>query len=354
MHTVDRPKVLLVGLGSVGRAVGAQLVAASQCEVVGAVDLAPALAGTGLASIVPGANRDAVVSPTVAGAPDADVAFVATTSFIAGVEPTISALLDRGMNVVSICEELGFGFYDHDAIARRIDAQARSAGLTVLGTGCNPGILLDTLPLLLSSLTTNVTRVILRRTAEMSGYGGILSKFGFGLTATQFAAEREAGAVIGHVGFRESIAALADGLGWTLDEIVVDDPEPVFFADAPRSTSHLTLEPGTITALRHSARGSVDGRIVIDAAIDFGIFETGDPFPEGDSWRIESDMQVLEFSSSRIDSYASTVAVAANVIPSLREAAPGLLTMADMPPKGFAARAVDTVESMHPELDRLR
>ncbi|MFE4078699.1 hypothetical protein [Paenarthrobacter sp. YIM B13468] len=338
MNTDHQPSVLLVGLGAVGRAVGARLVATSQCEVVGAVDPAAGLADAELASVVPGVNATARITPDLAGAPDADVAFVATTSFVAEVEPIINELLDRGMNVVTICEQLGFGFYDHDPIASRLDARARTAGRTVLGTGCNPGILLDRLPLLLSSLTTNVNRVTIRRTAEMSGYGGILSKFGFGLTAAQFAAQRHAGGVIGHVGFRESVAALGDGLGWNLDGIVVDEPEPILFTGHPRHTLHLTLKTGTIAVLRHSARGLVDGRVVIDAAIDFGIFETADGFPEGDSWRIESDFQSLHFSSGRIDSYASTVAVAANVIPLLSGAAPGLLTMADLPPKRFSAK----------------
>lgn len=339
MHAENRPRVLLVGLGSVGRAVGARLAATSSCEIVGAVDLSPRLAGVELASIIPGASADARVSSHLSDAPNADIAFVATTSFIAEVEPIFLDLLDRRMNVVSICEQLGFGFTDHEQVATRLDTRARSLGLTILGTGCNPGILLDTLPLLLSSLTTDVTGVTMRRTAEMSGYGGILSKFGFGLTEAEFAVAREAGKVIGHVGFRESIAALADGLGWQLDEIVVDDPRPALLTEEPRETSHLTLGSGTIAVLRHAVRGIVNGRTVIDAAIDFGIFEAGDPFPEGDSWRIESGEQTLEFSSSRIDSYASTVAVASNVIPAAPSLAPGLLTMADVPVKKFAATA---------------
>jgi len=342
MHAEAKPDVLLVGLGAVGRAVGARLAAGSFCDVVGAVDPAQGLAGVELSSIIPGAAPAARVTAVLAEAPDADIAFVATTSFVDQVEPLINALLDRGMNVVSICEELGFGFYDHQPVARRIEERARDAGLTVLGTGCNPGILLDTLPLLLSSLTLDVTRVTMRRTAEMSGYGGILSKFGFGLTAEQFAAEHDAGHVIGHVGFRESVAALADGLGWSLDEIVVDDPAPVLFAESVRRAPHMTLESGTVAVIRHSTRGVIDGEIVIEAVIDFGIFQEGDPFPQGGAWRIESSGQTLEFTAGPVDSYASTVAVAAHVIPRVPGAAPGLLTMADMPVKAFAARASST------------
>lgn len=339
MRAFDTPTVLLIGLGAVGRAVGGRLAASAGAEIIGAVDLAPALNGAELASIVEGAAPGARVSASITDAPDADVAFVATTSFAAQVEPIIAELLDRGMNVVTICEELGYGFYDHEPIARRLDEHARRAGLTVLGTGCNPGILLDTLPLLLSSLTLGVDRITIRRTAEMSGYGGILSKFGFGLDADQFAQRREAGEVIGHVGFRESIAALAGGLGWALDEIVVDAPEPVLFTSHERTTSQVVLAAGTIAALRHAARGIVDGRVVVDASIDFGILEPADGFPDGDRWMIESGAQTLEFSSSRIDSASSTVAVASNVIPSVPAALPGLLTMADLPPRHVAARA---------------
>lgn len=331
------PKVLLIGLGAVGRAVGARLVARGSCEVVGAVDLAPHLAGSELNTVIPGAPAQARIAGSLAQAPDAAVAFVATTSFVADLEPMINELLDRGMNVVTICEQLGYGFYDHRSIAQRIDERARRAGLTVLGTGCNPGILLDTLPLTLSSLVGDVDRVSIRRTAEMSGYGGILAKFGFGLSAAQFNEQRAAGKVIGHVGFRESVAALAAGLGWELSEILVQAPEPILFTEHPRTIAHLDLAPGTIAALRHAARGYVAGQLVIDAQIDFGIFESADAFPEGDSWRIEGGAQTLEFRSSRIDSAASTVAVAANVIPALPGAPAGLLTMADLPPKNFSA-----------------
>lgn len=339
MQTINKPKLLLVGLGSVSRAVGARLVKASRCQLVGAVDLSPDLDGVELSSIVPGADPDARVSSSLDDMPDADIAFLATTSFLDEVAPICDALLDRDMNVVSICEELGFGQSDRGSAASRLDGRARELGLTILGTGCNPGMLQDTLPLLLSSLTWDVTSVVIHRTADMSGYGGILSKFGFGLNPSEFNAALESGSVIGHIGFRESIAALAHGLGWKLDEIIVSAPQSVLLAERPRSTSHRTVSAGTVAVVRHAARGIIDKRSVIDITIDFGIFEVGDPFPEGDSWRIESESQTIEISSGRIDSYESTVAIAANVAPSLMDLRPGLLTMSDLPVTKFVGSA---------------
>lgn len=336
----SRPRVLLVGLGAAGRAVGAQLVASGRCEVVGAVDLSPEWAGEPLSSVLPGGSPRARVASRLDEAPDADIAFVATTSFLAQIEPLCDELLERGMDVVSICEELGFAWGVPGGAGERLDARAKLAGRTILGTGCNPGILLDTLPLLLSGLVPQVSGVRIRRTAEMSGYGGILEKFGFGLTPEAFETARSAGTVIGHVGFRESVGALAAGLGLELDSILVQEPEPVLLAPSRRASSHLSVEAGTIAVLRHAAKGVVDGRTVIDVAIDFGLFLTGDPFPEGDTWRIEAGEQDLEFSSTRIDSYLSTVAVAAKVIPSVLDLPPGVRTMADVPVAGIAgARA---------------
>lgn len=339
MPIASAPTVLLIGLGAVGRSVASELVRSPRCEVIGAVDLAPSLLGEPLASVVPGADEGARVHGSIAEAPRADIAFVATTSFIADVEPIIMELLDAGMNVVSIAEELGFGFFDHAPIATRIDERARERGLTVLGTGCNPGILADTLPLLLSSLTLDVSAVRMHRTADMGGYGGILSKFGFGLTEPEFHQRVAAGSVIGHVGFRESVAALAAGLGWTLDEIVTEAPSPIFVAPAARRAAHIELQAGTVAAVRHSVSGRIGGVSVIEAVIDFGIFDASDPFAPGDEWTIESAFQPLEFRSSRINSHISTVAVAANALPEVVGARAGLLTMAELPVVSLAAKS---------------
>jgi hypothetical protein len=101
----------------------------------------------------------------------------------------------------------------------------------------------------------------------------------------------------------------------------------------------MTLGAGTVAVIRHAARGKIDGQPVIETAIDFGIFESTDPFPDGDAWRVESDFQAIEFSSSRIDSYLSTIAVAANVIPSVCNAPPGLRITADLPARSIASNS---------------
>ncbi|MFJ8653106.1 hypothetical protein ACIRNU_12255 [Streptomyces rochei] len=163
---------------------------------------------------------------------------MATSSWIDAVEPTLTALTARGTNVVSICEELRDTAWSHAQAVARLDRLAREHGVSVLGTGCNPGMLMDTLPLVLSGLTLGVERVSVRRTADMSRYGAILKKFGLGLTPAEFDTERDADRVMGHVGFAQSIGALARGLEWELDAIEVDSAERDLITETERRGQH--------------------------------------------------------------------------------------------------------------------
>ncbi|MFF8844051.1 hypothetical protein ACF08N_15235 [Streptomyces sp. NPDC015127] len=138
------------------------------------------------------------------------------------------------MNVVSICEELRDPGLSHPELVERLDRAAKLNGVSVLGTGCNPGGLMDTLRVVVSGLTTRVESIAIRRTADMSRYGAILAKFGLGLSPDEFLARRDMGRVRGHVGFAQSIAAIARGLEWTLDKIEVDAAEPDIVAAEDR------------------------------------------------------------------------------------------------------------------------
>ena len=336
---MSRTRVVLVGLGATGLAIGASLSRRTDCDLVGAVDPRQDLAGQDLGLVLGVGPLGVLVAPTDEGFPDAEVAVVATSSRLESVATTVTPLLERGINVLSICEELASPRLSHPALARMLDEVARRNDVTLLGTGANPGMVMDTLPLLLSVLTTEVGRVVIRRTADMSRYGAILSKFGLGLTPAEFTAAREAGGVIGHVGFEQTIAALAGGLGWTLDEIAVDDVAPALLAETARRGAHRTLETGTIAAVKHAARGCVNGATVIDLEINFGFFKQADGFPNGDSCRIEGADQVIEVrSETGFESFLSTVSAAANVMTAVVAAKPGLRTMAELAVSDIASK----------------
>lgn len=340
---MSKTRVSLVGLGATGVAIGNVLARRTDVSLQGGADPRPGLVGKDLGSVLGGQELGVTVVDSSACLPDADVAVVATSSMLDVVAETVAPLLERGINVVSICEELAYPHVSHPRLARQLDELARQNGVTLLGTGANPGIIMDTLPLLLSSMTQQAHRVVIRRSADMSRYGAILEKFGLGLTPEQFGLAQRRGAVIGHVGFEQSVAALGSGLGWRLDEIEVDDVRPVRITDRARHGRRRSLEAGTVSAVRHAARGLIADHAVIDLEINFGFFEPGDDIAPGDRCRIEGVDQNIEVAATAgYESHLSTVAVTANVVTAVAEAPPGLRSMAELPVVSFASRGAWT------------
>src|SRR5262249_34306043 len=72
-------------------------------------------------------------------------------------------LASAGLNVISTTEELAFPWQAHPGVAAEIDATARGAGVTVLGTGINPGYAMDYLPMTLSAVARRVDKVVVHR-----------------------------------------------------------------------------------------------------------------------------------------------------------------------------------------------
>jgi hypothetical protein len=330
--------VVVVGLGATGLAMAEVIARRSDCELVGALDIRPELADRTLDSLVAGVPAVRIVA-SVDALPAADVAIVATSSWIVGVEPVITALASRGINVVSICEELRDPELRHPDIVARLDAVGREHGVSVLGTGCNPGMLMDTLPLVLSGMSTRVERISVRRTADMSRYGAILQKFGLGLAPDDFDRRREAGEVMGHVGFDQSIAAVARGLEWTLDAIELEPVERDVIASAGRKAANLTVHAGTVASVIHRARGVLAGETVVELVTRFGIFEDDDDVPRGDSLTLVGREQTIEVNApGGYESFLSTVAMACNAVTAVVDAEPGFRTLLDLPVAALASK----------------
>lgn len=337
--TLAHNTIVLVGLGATGLAMAHSLLQRDDVTIVGAADRNPAVIGTDLATLAGLDGSGVIVIDDPARLRAADLAIVATTSDLNQAVNTLVPLLEKSYNVMSICEELSYPWSSHPDISRRLDETARAHGVTVVGTGANPGVLMDTLPLLLTTLTQRVERVVIRRRTNMSRYGAILSKFGMGLTLDEFTAAQVSGNVVGHHGFEQTIGALAAGLGWSLDTIDVGRVTPAIVSDTVRTGEHVTIAPGRIAAVTHAARGVLDGRVAIDLEIMFGFFDEGDPVTAGDDYRIEGVDQVIELSSSTgFESFISTIAAAVNVATAVIDAPSGLTSMGHLAPKAVASK----------------
>lgn len=345
MTAGGKTRVVAVGLGATGIVMAEVLAERTDIHLVGALDVRPELLGRSFASVAVGAP-DVAIAAAVTDLPEADVALVATTSWVDSLEPLVASLLSRGMHVVSICEELRDPRVSHPDVVARLDRLAREHGVTVLGTGCNPGMLMDTLPVVLSGLTVGVERVAVRRTADMSRYGAILSKFGLGLDPDEFDARRHAGQVMGHVGFAQSIAAVACGLEWSLDRIEVDPVDRDLIASAERHGAHIVVPAGSVTSVVHRARGWRGDEVVIEFETRFGIFDPADEIERGDTLTIVGREQTVEVvARNGYDSFLSTVAMACNTVAAVTQAEPGFRTLLDLPVGSLASKGARSTGS---------
>jgi 4-hydroxy-tetrahydrodipicolinate reductase len=227
--------VIVQGLGAIGAGLLRAAHADARFEVVGAVDVAPALAGRLLAELTGSGPARITVKPTLeaalAAAPGAEVLLHATGSKLHEIAPHLEDAIRRGLHVVSTCEELSWPWDRHPDLARRLHEAARVAGRTLLGTGVNPGFVMDRLAVTVASASCGVRGVSVWRLVDpRPRRPQFQKKVGFGLERDDWEALVISGRA-GHIGLPESARLVAAGLGWTIPhwterfEPLVPDPE---------------------------------------------------------------------------------------------------------------------------------
>lgn len=323
----DTIKVIQMGLGPIGQRLVQYLVQRPYVELVGAIDIDPQKAGKD-AGLLSGTRELGVAVSAEASEVlqrDAQVVVLATGSSLEGIRPQLEACLRAEKSVVSTCEELAYPFDDHPEICSQIDGLARQHEVAVLGTGVNPGFLMDALPLFLSSACQQVTRMEVQRHQDAAiRRPPFQRKIGAGLSPAEFAAQYQAGH-IRHVGFAQSIRLLAHAFGWRLDR-VEESVEPVI-AQRATASSFIQVAPGQCAGLRQVGRGFGKGETLITLELEAYL---GHPQPR-DTVVIHGQPKVCSTIEGGVDGDIATCAMVINALQALRNARPGLRTMADIP-----------------------
>jgi 2,4-diaminopentanoate dehydrogenase len=300
-------RVALVGLGPIGVEIGRALVARG-VTLSAAAD--PAFAGRALSELVEGAPRDVTMDATLAQAVarGADAVVLASGSRFSSVVPDLEAAIFARVHLVSTCEELAAPGPNGDEW-RRLDAAARAAGVTLLGSGVNPGFVMDRLVLQLAGACVKVERVTVTRVVDAARRRGPLrKKVGEGLTPDEFA-DGVRGGRLGHVGLQQSAELIARGLGWTLGEYR-ESIEPV-------------VADGRCLGLHQIGRGA-GGKITLDLTMAVG---AADPH---DAIALDGDPPIMLRIQGGTHGDRGTVGTVVNAVERLVRAPRGLVTVADL------------------------
>ncbi len=326
-------KVLHVGIGPIGAGVVRQVAAHRGFTIVGAVDVDPVKVGCDLGEVCDLGRKLRVkvtddLSKTIKAAKP-DIAVLCTSSSLKKVVPEFEVVLKLKVPIVSTTEELVYPVKSNAAAARRIDALAKRSRVAVLGTGVNPGFLMDALPVALTAVCQRVTAIEIDRVQDARVRRlPFQLKIGAGLTREEFAS-RVKDQTVRHVGLAESITMIADALGWKLDR-VTDEVHPKM-ADQAVASDVLSVEAGRVCGLIQDGVGYRRGQPVIKLHMEAYLGA-----PEAyDAVRVLGDPPLSMRLAGGVHGDIATAAIVVNSIPKVLQAQPGLRTMRDVAPPSF-------------------
>jgi 4-hydroxy-tetrahydrodipicolinate reductase len=326
-----------VGIGPIGQKMVKYAVERGCFNIVGAVDPDPDKAGRELGELCGVDPLGITVSPDFIGndairAKSPEVALDTTVSSIVSFESHFAELAKAKLHIISTCEELFFPWNTQPEVSKRIDKVCRENGVVCLGTGVNPGYLMDFLPIVLTGPCRNVKKVEVWRVQDASVRRiPFQQKIGAGLTLEEFEAKKKTG-TLGHVGLPESVDFIADRLGWKLDRNISRcfGIEPVI-ADKDINTGYKPISKGMACGVQQVGRGFVSDREVITLNFKAAVGE-----PESyDRVHIDGEPAIQSKITGGVNGDIATCAITLNAVRSVLEASPGLKTMGDIPPAAF-------------------
>jgi hypothetical protein len=321
-------KIAQFGLGPIGLETLKLAASKPWAQIVGAIDIDPAFAGRSLADLT---GQQHLSNAKVFRSLDEllarekpDVIFHTAVSKIRAAAAQVEPMARAGISVVSSCEELLYPALREPELAKHLDEVCRQHGARVLGTGVNPGFVMDVLPVCLTGVCRNVRAIHIQRVVNAATRRGPLQKkIGSGLAPAEFERLFREGKA-GHAGLKDSAALIAHCLGWDISELTETCHAVV--ADHDIKTPHVEVKRGQCCGLHQRGEAKVDGqrRLTLDLKMYLNA-----PNPH-DACQIEGEPSLKMMLEDGVAGDAATVASLVNAAPRLLKAPPGLLLMTDI------------------------
>lgn len=325
-------KVVQIGLGPLGQKIPVYIGQRRGIELVGAVDVDPNLQGRDVGELCGLDLMDIRISASLdecLKTVKPDVAILTTVSTMERITPQILEIVKHKLPVVSTCEELVYPWDTSPELAGRIDEAAKKANVAVLGTGVNPGFLMDALPVFLSSVCQQVETVHVER-FQNAAFRRIpfQKKIGAGLNLEEFETLKQSG-TLKHVGLTESIQLIANAMGWKLTR--TEDLITPVIAEKEIKTDALTIPEGFAAGVQQIGRGWVGNEEKITLHFRAAVGE-----PESyDRVEIKGEPHISSTIKDGVNGDVATCAIVLNALQQIIKATPGLRTMADIPITAF-------------------
>lgn len=345
---MENIKVMIWGFGAMGRGMAEMLSTKKGVDIVGVCDLNPSLIGKNVFELLK-SNRKSDVTVTndidaLLKNVKADVCLIATDSFVKATYEKIIKVLKHKINVISTAEEMAFPMANEPELSRQIDLVAKENQVTVLGTGINPGFVMDLLVVALSGTMKDVTFVEAKRINSLSPFGpAVMHEQGVGISMESYEKRSKDGSLAGHVGFKESVSMIASAMGVKLDDFKQQMKPIVTSID--RKSPYGEAKKGTLAGVNMTGQGFIKDQVFINMIHPQQIEPEMEGTHTGDYINLKGTPNISMSITPEIDGGIGTIAMCVNMIPHVINARPGLKTMIDLPvPRAILGDMRDLIE----------
>ena len=331
----ENVKIAIWGFGAMGSGMAKMLLTKKGIEIIGVCDKAEARVGKDMYEVLGverGNRKEVIINENIDEVLDKDVdlCLLATDSYTKKAFPRLKLALEKKVNVISTAEEMSFPKAQNPELAAELDRIAKENGVSVLGTGINPGMIMDLLVVCLTGCMTDVEHIEAKRVNSLSPFGpAVMEEQGVGLPVADFNKGVEDGTMAGHVGFAESIAMIGTAIGWDVDKFE-QQMKPII-TNVDRKSPYGFAAAGDVAGVNMTGQGYIDGEVKIDMIHPQQIEPEMEGTFTGDYITIKGSPNVNMSIKPEVDGGLGTIAMCVNMIPHVINSHPGLKTMLDLP-----------------------
>jgi len=327
-------KVIIWGLGAMGGGMADMLLKKKGIDIVGVAGRGAKI-GKSMYDYIKTERGDR--PDVIIGAPEdvikkgvADVVLCCTDSFTKTAFDRLKLCLEQGINVISSAEEMAYPMAQEPELANQLDEIAKANGVSIIGTGINPGLIMDLLVVTMTGCCEEVEHIVSRRVNSLSPFGpAVMVEQGIGITKEEFEDGVKTGHLSGHVGFMESIHMIGDAIGWPIEKVTTS-MEPIM-TDVDRKSPYGFAKAGNVAGVAMKGNGYVDGELKIEMDHPQQIEPEQVGINTGDYVIIKGTPDINMVNSPEVPGGIGTIAMCVNMIPHIINARPGLHTMIDLP-----------------------
>lgn len=348
---MENIKIAIWGFGAMGAGMATMLSKKQGVEIVGVCDLHPERAGKSVSEVLHIDKwKEVIISKDiekVLNNKKIDLCLLATDSYTKGAYDKLKLIMEKGINVITTAEEMAYPKAQQPELAAKLHDIAKKNGVTVLGTGINPGMIMDFLVVCLTGCMETLEHVEAKRVNSLSPFGvTVMEEQGVGITEDEFNKRVIANELAGHVGFSESIHMIADAVGWKVDKFE-QQMKPIF-TTVDRKSPYGFAAAGNLAGINMTGQGHVEGEVKIDMIHPQQIEPEMEGTHTGDYIKLQGNPPVSMSITPEVDGGIGTIAMCVNMIPHVINANPGLKTMLDLPvPRAIMGDMRQMIDSLN-------